>query len=142
MSIEDEGLWFQELMQMCQCQRVNTNFYWEVLEKLCKRVMLVRPGINNNWVLYHEKAPCNIAISVNCFLASKNTTKAPQPMYEHDLSPCDFLLFPSLKTHLKEHCFGAQDNSQMDVTEQMKVSSFRVPELCRVEELSPAVCGF
>ncbi|GFS52365.1 putative transposase [Trichonephila clavipes] len=36
------------------------------------------------------------------------------------LSPCDFFLFPKLKNHLKGHHFGALENIQTVVTDQLK----------------------
>lgn len=101
-------------------QTVNQHFYRQVLERLRKRVMRVRPNIKNSWVLHHDNAPCHTAISVNRFLASKNIPVAPQPPYSPDLSPCDFFLFPQLKTHLKGHRFGTLDNVQKAVTDQLK----------------------
>ena len=44
----------------------------------------------------------------------------PQPPYSPDLSPCDFVLFLRLKTHLKECHFGALDNIQKSVIDELK----------------------
>ncbi|GFT00902.1 putative mariner transposase [Trichonephila clavipes] len=103
-----------------QGQTVNQHFYREVLERLRKRVMHVRPNIKNSWVLHLDNAPCHTAISVNRFLASKNIPVAPQPPYLPDLSPCDFFLFPKLKNHLKGHHFGTLENIETAVTDQLK----------------------
>jgi len=40
------------------------------------------------------------------FLAQNKITTLPHPPYSPDLAPCDFFLFPKLKTHLKGHNFG------------------------------------
>ena len=104
-----------------QGQTVNRHFYREVLERLRKRVIRVRPNIKNKWVLHHDNAPCHTAISINEFLASKNIPVAPQPPYSPDLSPCDFFLFPKLKNHLKGNHFGTVKNIQTAVTDQLKV---------------------
>jgi hypothetical protein len=37
------------------------------------------------------------------FVAQNKITTLPHPPYSLDLAPCDFFLFPKLKTHLKEH---------------------------------------
>ncbi|GFU97075.1 uncharacterized protein TNCV_3347211 [Trichonephila clavipes] len=58
--------------------------------------------------------------SVNHFLPSKNIPVAPQPPYSPALSPCDFLLFPKLRNHLKGHHFGTLENIQTAVTVQLK----------------------
>lgn len=134
MNHEAEGLHLQEPMKIVhkefvpQGQTVNQHFYREVLEKLRKRVIRVRPNIKNNWVLHHDNAPCHTAISINEFLASKNIPVAPQPPYSPDLSPCDFFLFPRLKNHLKGTHFGTLENIQTAVTNQLKaipVSEFQ-----------------
>ena len=84
-----------------QGQIVNQFYYREILERLRKRVVRVRPSIANNWMLHHDNAPCHMVISVIEFLAKKGIPVVPQPLYSPDLSPCDFLLFPKLKFYLK-----------------------------------------
>jgi len=54
------------------------------------------------------------------FLAKKGISVVPQPPYSHDLSLCDFFLFPKLKFHLKGRHFGTVDNIQKVVTEQLR----------------------
>ena len=82
-------------------QTVNPTFYREVLESLMKTVASVRPGIARTWMLHHDNAPCHTAVSIHEFLTEKRIPVVPQPPYSPDLSPCDFSLFPRLKTHLK-----------------------------------------
>ena len=60
-------------------QTVNQTFYQEVLERLRKRVALVRPGIARTWILHHDNAPCHTAVSINEFLAEKSIPVVPQP---------------------------------------------------------------
>jgi len=50
-------------------QTVSQAVYWEVLERLRKRVARVQPGIAHTWMLHHDNAPCHTAVSVNEFLA-------------------------------------------------------------------------
>ena len=47
-----------------QGQTVNQFYYGEILERLRKRVVRVRPNIANNWMLHHDNAPCHMAIPV------------------------------------------------------------------------------
>jgi len=101
-------------------QTVNQTFYREVLERLRERVARVRPGIARTWMLHHDNAPCHKAVSINEFLAEKSIPVVPQPPYSLDLSPCDFSLFPQLKNHLKGRHFGALDNIQKSVTDELK----------------------
>ena len=67
-----------------------------------------------------RNAPCHMAVSSNEFLAGKRHSSVPQPPYSSDLSPCDFLLFPRLKNHLKGRHFGTLDNVQKSVTDELK----------------------
>jgi len=115
---ESHGIVLKEFVP--QGQIVNQQFYKEVLEKLRKRVIRVRPNIKNTWVLYHDNAPCHTAISINQFLATKNIPVAPQPPYSPDLRPCDFFLFPRIKIHLKGRHFGILENIQSSVTDELK----------------------
>ena len=99
---------------------VNQFYYREILERLRKKVVRVRPSIADNWMLHHDNAPCHTAISVIEFFAKKGIPVVPQPPYSPDLSPCDFFLFPKLKFHLKERHFGAVENIEKAVTDQLK----------------------
>lgn len=109
-------------------QTVNQNVYLGILGRLRKRVMRVRPAIKDNWMLHHDNAPCHTALSITEFLTRKNIPVVPQPPYSPDLSPCDFFLFPKLKSYLKGHHFGTIENIKENVTAQLKdipVSAFQ-----------------
>jgi len=84
-------------------QTVNQTFYWEVLERLRKRVACVRSGIARTWMLHHDNASCHTAVSINEFLAEKRIPVIPQPPCMPDLSPCDFFLFPQLNPPIYPH---------------------------------------
>jgi hypothetical protein len=74
-------------------------------------------------MLHHDNTPCHIAVSINEFLTDKSIPVVPQPLYSHNLSPCDFFLFLRLKNHLKGRHFGTQDNIQKSLTDKQKPSS-------------------
>ena len=103
-----------------QGHTVNQFYYREILERLRKRVVRVRPSIADNWVLHHDNAPCHTAITVIEYLAKKGIPVVPQPLYSPDLSPCDFFLFLKLKFHLKGRHFGTVENIEKAVTGQLK----------------------
>jgi len=67
-----------------QGHTVNQFYYREILERLRKRVVRVRPSIADNWMLQHDNAPCHTAISVIEFLAKKGIPVVPQPPYSPD----------------------------------------------------------
>jgi hypothetical protein len=56
---------------------------------------------------------------VNEVLAKKGFPMVLKPPYLPDLCPCDFLLSPKLKFHLKGH-FGTVDNFQKFVMDQLR----------------------
>jgi hypothetical protein len=56
--------------------------------------------------LHHDNAPAHDALAVREFLAKKSILKLDHPPYSLDLAPCDFWLFPKLKTSLKGHRFS------------------------------------
>jgi hypothetical protein len=50
--------------------------------------------------------------------------------YSSDLSPCDFFLFPRLKSHLKGRHFRTLDNIQKSVTDELKGISAEAFQHC------------
>ena len=83
-------------------QTVYQQYYTEVLTKLHKHVRRKRPELwRNNWILHQDNAPAHNALSVKQFLANKNITVLKHPPYSPDLTPCDFYLFPKIKSVLK-----------------------------------------
>jgi histone-lysine N-methyltransferase SETMAR len=57
------------------------------------------------WALHHDNAPALKAHSIQVFLASYGIPVVQQPPYSPDMAPCDFWLFPQLKTVLKGNRF-------------------------------------
>jgi len=102
-----------------QGQTVNQFHYREILERLRKRAVRVRPSIANNWMLHHDNACCHMAISVIEFLAKKAIPVVLHPPYSPDLSPCTFL-FQKLKFYFKGRHFGTVENIEKAVTDQLK----------------------
>ena len=103
-------------------QTVNQTFYLQVLERLRNRVVCVRCEIANTWFLHHDNAPSHTSFTVREFLSQRNITMLPHPPYSPDLAPCDFFLFPKLKTQLKGHHFGTVENVQAAATRALNIS--------------------
>jgi hypothetical protein len=59
--------------------------------------------------LRQENASTHNALSVKQFLVSNNTAVLAHPPYLPDLAPCDFFLFPKIKSMLKEANFVSTD---------------------------------
>ena len=53
-----------------------------------------------SWVLHDDNAPAHSALSVKRFLAKYNIPVLEHPVYSPDLAPCDFYLFPKVKSVL------------------------------------------
>ena len=92
-------------------QTVNQQYYIEVLTKLREHVRRKRPELwRNGWILDQDNAPAHNALSVKQFLANKNITVLEHPPYSPDLAPCDFYLFPKIKSVLKGTHFVSVEN--------------------------------
>jgi len=92
---DSEGIVHTEFVP--QRHTVNQFYYLEILERLRKRVVRVRPSIADNWMLHHDNAPCHTAIPVIEFLTKKGIRVVPQPPYSPDLSPYEFFFVPKTK---------------------------------------------
>jgi transposase len=62
--------------------------------------------ISAKMILHHDNAPAYDAFRAREFLAKNSITKMGYPPYSPDLAPCDFWLFPKLKTALKGQIFA------------------------------------
>ena len=100
-------------------QRVNYAFYKGVLERLRKWIQRVRRDFEDDWVLQHDNATAHTALSIREFLVKINIPVLPRPPYSPDLAPCDFYLFPKLKSKLKGHHFRTMENIQKNVTDEL-----------------------
>jgi len=88
-------------------QTVTGSFYLSVVEGLWKRIRCVWPEYSapGSWFLLHDNALVYRAVAVQEFLAQKQVCVLLHPPYSHDLSPCDYFLFPKLKLPLKGRLF-------------------------------------
>ncbi|CAH1105647.1 unnamed protein product [Psylliodes chrysocephalus] len=73
----------------------------------------------NNWHLHHDKALAYSSQLINTFLNKHGITIIRQPPYSADLAPCDFWLFPKLKTPLKGSCFGSTEEIMRNATTEL-----------------------
>ena len=80
-----------------------SSHYLKVLCHLCDAVQRKQPDMSTgkNWKLCHDNAPAHCTHVIKGFLAKDNMALVQQPPYSPDLAPCDFWLFPKLKTTLK-----------------------------------------
>ena len=104
---------------MPEGQTVNQVYYKNVLTTHCERVRRRRPDMwkNATWILHHEDAPAHNALSVKRFLAKNNIPVTEHPPYSPDLAPCDFFLFPKIKSALKGTRFESVDTVKAKATQ-------------------------
>jgi histone-lysine N-methyltransferase SETMAR len=82
---------------------VNQHQYLDILKHLRDQVRRKRQERwrNQDWLRHNDNAPAHTALSLQRFLAAKNMAAVPHTPYSPDLAPCDFFLFPRMKSKLK-----------------------------------------
>lgn len=100
---------------------VNYEYYKGLLQRLRNDVRRKRPEKwANGFLLHHNNAPCHTSLLIREFLAEKQVPVCPHPPYSPDLAPCDFWLFPKMKTVLKGKRFDTIPDIERATTEQLK----------------------
>ena len=101
-----------------QGQTVNQQFYLQVLKRLRLAVSRKMPQKQpaGAWALHHDNAPAHTAHSIQVFLASHDILVVQQTPYSPDMAPCDFWLFPQLKTVMKVKRFEDTDTIKKNAT--------------------------
>jgi hypothetical protein len=71
-----------------QGQSVNQAYYVEILKRLHEAVRRKRPEIwPNDWILHHDNAPAQRALSVKQCLPPKSITEMKRPLCSPELAP-------------------------------------------------------
>ena len=100
---------------------INKEYYLQVLRRLREAVRRKRPDVwaAKNFQLHYENAPAHTAHVIHAFLAKNSMSFVRQAPYSPDLEPCDFWLFPKLKTILKEKRFQSKKDIMKKSTEEL-----------------------
>jgi transposase len=77
----------------------------ETVQQIVKENLETRK-ISAKMILHSDNAPAHDALRFRDFLATNSIKKMDHPPYSPDLAPCDFWLFPKLKTALKGQTFA------------------------------------
>ena len=72
---------------------------------------------NASWILHHDNAPEHNALCVKRYLAKNNIPVMEHPLYSPDLAPCDFFLFPKIKSALKGTRVESEDAVKAKATQ-------------------------
>jgi len=94
-----------------QGQNINKEYYLEVVRRLRDAVRRKRPDLwaMGTWQLHHDNAPANSSQLIQTFLAKHNIPVVRHAPYSPDMAPCNFWLFPHLKTQLKGTQFQSRN---------------------------------
>jgi hypothetical protein len=86
---------------------VTKEYYIEVLHRLRDALKRKWPRLraSGDWQLHHYNAPAHSAALMQAFLAKLHITHVCQHLCSPGLAPCDFWLFPKLKSLLKQRRF-------------------------------------
>ena len=74
-----------------------------------------------DWKLHHDNMSTHASRLVQSFFEKYQITQVTQPLYSSDLAPCDFWIFPKLKSPLKGKRFQTVDEIQENTTGQLMV---------------------
>ena len=115
-----------------QGETVNCVYYQGVLQRLRDKIRKKRAELwrDNSWFLHHDNAPAHSALSIRQFCAKNQMTVLPQPPYSPDLAPCDFFLFPKLKSVLKGRRFQRIDDIKANSSQTLKAISNEAIQDC------------
>jgi len=101
---------------------INAEFYVEkCLQKVIKALKKKRPKSGTQGIfLHHDNASPHKARLTRDFFTSEGLKILPHPPYSPDLSPCDFFLFPKLKSFLRGKTFGSQKQLDSAVGQRLR----------------------
>ena len=85
-----------------------------------------QPWTTGDWQLHHNNVTAHTSYLVQRFLAKHQVTQVTQPHYSPDVEPCEFWLFPKLKSPLKEKRFQTVDEIQENTTGKLMVTGWTV----------------
>jgi len=100
---------------------VNQVFYKVVMTNLREWMTRRRPVMwkNGSRVLHQDNVPAHNALSSKTFLMKHKITVLEHPLYAPDLVPCDFFLFPKIRSALQGTRFESVDAVKTKAVEFM-----------------------
>ena len=105
-------------------QRICIGFCIELEHSCAEPIWMVqRPQLwaAGDWQLHHGNMPAHASRIVQSILAKHEITQVTQPPCSPDVAPCNFWLFPKLKSPLKEKRFQTINEIQENRTGQVMV---------------------
>ena len=100
-------------------QQVCLQFCIKLEHSSTKTISVIQKPTAGDWQLHHDNVPTHASCLRQNFLVKHQITQVTQPPYSPDLAPCDFWLFPKLKSPLKGKRFQTVDEIQENATGQL-----------------------
>ena len=95
---------------------INLEYYIEVLCKFLMHLCGKRPNLMaKGWFFHQDNACPHVSAATSEYMARRKIQLLPHAPYLPDLAPCDFHLFPKLKTHLAVKKFDTLQEVKMAV---------------------------
>ena len=104
-----EGILFIDYLE--KGKTITGEYYSNLLTRLDGKIREKTPSLQKKKIIFHhDNAPVHSALSIRQFCAKYQMTVLSCPPYSPDLTPCDFFLFPKLKSVIKGHHFDIIDD--------------------------------
>lgn len=84
-------------------------FWWHCANEFVRNS---RRCEKKSWILHQDNAPAHNALSMKRYLAARSTPVLEHAPYSPDLAPCDFYLFPKIKSALKGTRFDGRGETK------------------------------
>ena len=104
---------------------VNAQWYCEVcIPGVLQALREQRPKCGTRGLLWHhDNASAHTAVRTLDFLEAEGVQLLPHPPYSPDLAPCDFFLFPKVKTMLKGRQFSCDEEASTPILKRSRPST-------------------
>ncbi len=108
-------------------ETITADSYCETIKRLKERVRRKCPHLwehnvdgDRTFLLQHDNASSHTAIPTLALLGSSGIQMVAHPPYSPDLAPCDFFLFPRMKSELRRQRFRGREELQNAVKQALK----------------------
>ncbi len=127
--------WWTEWL--LESQTADQTYYLKVLATLWKGVRKKWPELwkNKSWILHPDNALARKTLSAKHYLATRGTTMLEHTSWSPHLAPCDFFLFPNIKTALKGIPFESKEEMKWKLAELLNALTRLPARLCQWKKL-------
>ncbi len=109
-------------LQFMDGVRITAEVYINILMNLRDSIRLNRRGLwrDHNWILLEDNASVHTADDTVEFHCQVRMQRGQHPPYSPDLAPCDFFLFPLLKSKLRGRHFPDLNSLKAEVQQVLQ----------------------